>query len=343
MAEHPPVFIVGTGRCGSTLMSKLIHRHKDILSLSEVFTTFTTKAFVSRQLDGVAFWKMLNHASPVLRKSITPKTSPAEFTYPLGPCDRYGLDDLPACLMMTLPHLSEHPDALHAELRPVIEARPRAPLADQYRFWFDWLTVRHGKTMWIERTGSSLTMVKAITRVFPDAKFVHIHRDGRETALSMRAFQPMRVFLHMRNRLKTFGIDILRTPFRYSDSRVIYWLAPMIERFTPAERFLETEPSLSEVGQFWSDMVAVGMTDLAKIPAHRVHTVKYADLVSAPRQTLTAFLDFAAPGLSQDTWLDDVSSIPQGRPPAWKALTSKDQETLARAVAKGQSRLGYSG
>ncbi|MEO1336299.1 MAG: sulfotransferase, partial [Myxococcota bacterium] len=59
MAEHPPVFIVGTGRCGSTLMSKLIHRHKDILSLSEVFTTFTTKAFVSRQLDGVAFWKML--------------------------------------------------------------------------------------------------------------------------------------------------------------------------------------------------------------------------------------------------------------------------------------------
>ncbi|NVI87000.1 sulfotransferase [Actinomadura sp. BRA 177] len=31
-------FIVGTGRCGSTLLSRLLHTHPDMLSLNELFT-----------------------------------------------------------------------------------------------------------------------------------------------------------------------------------------------------------------------------------------------------------------------------------------------------------------
>ncbi|MEM0984654.1 MAG: sulfotransferase [Pseudomonadota bacterium] len=342
MVSFAPVFIVGTGRCGSTLMSNLVSLHPDILSLSEVFTTFTTRAFVSRQLDGPAFWNMLKHPSPVLRKSITPETSPVEFTYKFGPGALFTPSTLPACMMMTLPHLADDADHLYAELEPVIRARPKAALAEQYRYWFDWMAKRQGKKLWIERTGSSITMVKALNRLFPDAKFVHIHRDGRETALSMQAFKPMRVFLHMRRRLKRFGIDILKTPFRYSDSRVIYALAPFIEQVTPTEALLERVPSVGDIGRFWSDMIDIGLRDLSTLPQHRVHTMAYADLVSRPVETLEAFIAFAAPGVPDKAWIEAASGIPRQKPQAWRSLSKTNLLALERACAKGQRLLGYS-
>jgi hypothetical protein len=37
----PPVFVVGTGRCGSTLVSNILRAHPGVLSLSEFFTFIT--------------------------------------------------------------------------------------------------------------------------------------------------------------------------------------------------------------------------------------------------------------------------------------------------------------
>ena len=322
-------------------MSNLLRRHPDILSLSEVFTSFTTRAFPARQLDGDAFWEMLGRCSPVLRKSITPQTSPIEFTYPFGPDADYHMDNLPACLMMTLPHLSTNPDQLYKELEPVIRAQPKRPLEGQYRFWFDWMTTHLDKKIWIERYGTSLSMLKSINRMFPDAKFVHIHRDGHETALSMQAFEPMRVFMHMRRRLKLIGIDIMRTPFRYSDSLIVNTFAPIIERVVPANAYLKQTPTLEQAGRFWSDMVDVGLADLAPIDPERIHTMRYCDLVDAPRETLSQFIDFAFPGGSHKAWLDEASEIPQRRPSKWDALSASEQTRLAGACATGMTLLGY--
>lgn len=39
--EIPPVFIVGTGRCGSTMLSNMLRKHPDVLSLSEFLVAVT--------------------------------------------------------------------------------------------------------------------------------------------------------------------------------------------------------------------------------------------------------------------------------------------------------------
>lgn len=338
---HPPVFIVGTGRCGSTLMSNLINLHPDILSLSEVFVSFPNESLYHRKIDGPRFWKMITDASPVLRKAINPVRSPVEFTYPFTPDSPWTMADLPACLYMMLPHFSDDPDALYREMEPVIKARPSLPMEDQYRFWFDWLVKRERRQLWIERSGNSITMVKALHRMFPDAKFVHIHRDGRDVAMSIRNFMPLRVLFHMWTQFKPLGIDLMRTPFRYSDSAMIATTAPIFDSKIPVDKLLDTEPDIVAVGKFWSAMVETGMKDLEAVPSEQKYEMTYADLVSKPRETLDGFMQFTAPDLAREAWLDEASKLPQHNESRWTSLPTETIKALERACQPGMKLLGY--
>ena len=53
----PPVFVVNTGRCGSTLMSRMLALHPAILSISEFLAALTSEALTADRLDGEAFWR----------------------------------------------------------------------------------------------------------------------------------------------------------------------------------------------------------------------------------------------------------------------------------------------
>jgi putative sulfotransferase len=66
----PPVFIVGTGRCGSTMMSNVVRLHSRLLSLSEFFTSLAGRAFTLRELDGERFWQLLTGLSPIAGKML---------------------------------------------------------------------------------------------------------------------------------------------------------------------------------------------------------------------------------------------------------------------------------
>ena len=341
MSQSSPVFIVGTGRCGSTLMSNLINLHPDILSLSEVFVSFANEGFVRHNLDGDGLWRLLTNTAPILRQVINPDRSPVEFTYEFTPDSPWTIKDLPACLFMTLPHFSKDPDALYRKMEPVIRARPKAPLGEQYRFWFDWMTKEDGKKMWIERSGNSITMVESLQRHFPGAKFVHIHRDGRETAMSIRNFMPLRMFLHTWTNLRRFGIDLLKPPFRYSDSRLIATFSRQFISLLPVERYLDTVPEAAAAGRFWSAMIQQGLKELSAVPQENVHTMTYTDLVERPCDTLEKFINFAAPDMDNEAWLDEASKIPKKSAPKWQELPAAELAELEEACAVGAKLLGY--
>src|SRR4030095_2100696 len=52
---------------------------------------------------------------------------------------------------------------------------------------------RHGRPHWSARSGSSIEYLPALAEAFPEARFVHLHRDGPETALSMREHHAYRL------------------------------------------------------------------------------------------------------------------------------------------------------
>ena len=55
-----PLFIVGTGRCGSTLLSEMIRLHPRLLSVSEWFTVLgERRALEEERVDARTFWDTL--------------------------------------------------------------------------------------------------------------------------------------------------------------------------------------------------------------------------------------------------------------------------------------------
>lgn len=59
-------------------------------------------------------------------------------------------------------------------------------LGDFYQRLNTALMARDGKTVWGEKTPSNVQHIAAIFRCFPGARFVHVLRDGRDVACSMR-------------------------------------------------------------------------------------------------------------------------------------------------------------
>ncbi len=109
-----------------------------------------------------------------------------EMIYPLRPGSRFDrTTGVPAVMFAALPHLTQNPDALFEELRSfVMQLDPALP-AIQYQRVFEWLRRRFRKRVWVERSGGSVRGVSRLAQAFPDARFIHMIRDGRDCALSM--------------------------------------------------------------------------------------------------------------------------------------------------------------
>src|SRR6185503_15592945 len=55
-----------------------------------------------------------------------------------------------------------------------------------FRSFYRLYANRHGKTRWGDKTPVYCKHIDAIRRVLPESRFIHIIRDGRDVALSLR-------------------------------------------------------------------------------------------------------------------------------------------------------------
>src|SRR6056297_2440082 len=100
----------------------------------------------------------------------------------------------PIISFIALRFLSEDPDALFDEIVEEVRTYPPQPLRAYLQRLIHWLQEKFDKPHWIERSGLSTNIFRHIREIFPDGKYVHIHRDGLETALSMRNHPSMAAY-----------------------------------------------------------------------------------------------------------------------------------------------------
>lgn len=138
-----PNFVVGTGRCGSTMLSNMLRDHPKVLSLSEIFALIYDPAAPAilplEPMDGRQFWAVVAGLGPFVRFMLQHGLGKPELLYSFdAPSARFSAQTgVPAILLTALPHLTEDHEALFDVLQVEVTTWPSAPVGEQYRRLFN--------------------------------------------------------------------------------------------------------------------------------------------------------------------------------------------------------------
>jgi len=317
----PARFVVGTGRCGSTLLSRMLAMNQKVLNVFELFSGLDTSfRFTDRKVSGPELAHHLRLDHPMLTMVMKRGGEVPEVVYPFGePGSRHALGDpIPWALAIAIPRISETPDALFDELLARVEGAPTQPLARHYREIFDWLTERSGRTCWIERSGTSIDTLGDLVRLFPEARFVHIHRDGPEAALSMREYAVLRVAVAVMNGLAG-EIDYTHEAL----NRLEREDGPAIDRL------LAARPPIELYGKYWSDQILRGEAARRELPEQVFLDVRFEELVVRPREVLgriASFLELPQDdGTGVGAWIERAAALSHGMPALRASEVPRDE------------------
>ena len=340
-ASIPPVFVLNTGRCGSTMLSDILNGHPRVLSLSEFFSSVGMDAFRFRRVTGRRMWGAYSRQSA--RSRLLLRGDSEEVLYPLDdPGARFGRRGVPPIMGVTLPHLGDRAEALFDEMAPVVLSQPRQPPAAHFRHLFAWLCRRLDRSVWIERSGGSLLFGYRLVDEFPDARIIHIYRDGRDTALSMSRHSVFRTVAAIILALRRVGIDVngAMTRGRRWDT-IGLWLEALTSRFFDPDRLLYDTLTLADFAAFWCAMIERSHRMFAPFPPGRLLNVRFGAVQAEPDAQIRRIVRFIDPGLEDEDWLREAVRIPRRTPSRFAQLGAEDRAALTEGCRPGLERLGY--
>jgi putative sulfotransferase len=345
-----PTFIVGTGRCGSTMLSNMIREHTQILSLSEFFVTVSEgsrlpECFAPDPIGGRRFWAIVSATAPMLSFVLRNCIRYDECIYPCDdPAARFSRrTGVPAILATTLPHLTDDHDRLFDLLQNEVTQWTSAPIAEHYRHLFDWLRIHFGKRLWIERGGVSLPMVEAFQAMFPGARFILILRDGRDTAMSMRQHTGMRIYYAMSWLGDYLGVDPLTSSDRSRIDKVPPELRAILPERFDIDAFNAYEVPLPHCGEIWSQQIGMGLKVLAALPADRLLTLRYEDILADPKRHLDTLATFLGEDYVDEDWSARCAATVRPPRSTWRDLPEKEVLALTEACRPGFEALSDAG
>ena len=212
--------------------------------------------------------------------------------------------------------LAQHPDVAYwvepryiwryrnptaqTDRRTVDEATPAVKRYIRSKF-ASFVAARSG-ARFVEKTPSNCFRVPFVHAVLPEARFVHLIRDGRDVAFSARrkwTSPPKKAALW--RRLTTLEIPLRDFPFYITDAlrdvigRQLYpegaflW-GPHVEGLRKVKA---QHGVLHACGVQWRESVRAACDGLADIPDQQQHWIRFEELVTNPSAVLQELLAFA--------------------------------------------------
>jgi len=329
----------------------MIRGHSGILSVSEFlvsvtdFAARTAQAFPESQpMNARQVWDVLAGLHPRQTTMLRHGVEMDEMLYPLAPTSRFNRQSgVPAILYVTLPHLTADHDALFESLRQYVLTFEPDLAIRQYLRVFEWLMARFGKQVWVERSGGSLRAVPRLAKSLPEAKFVHIVRDGRDCAISMSKHTGFRMMMACTIMSQILGYD----PYDTDDRTGVDELPEAYYRLLPehfdAEAFSRLEAPPALFGYYWSGEMMRGLKALAELAADRVLTIHFEDILARPEPWLERFIEFIGPEFVHGNWIEKAAAMIRPVRSSWRALPVAQQSVLTEACRPGFQALAEHG
>jgi len=306
-----PVFILSSGRTGSTFLARLLRAHPRLLCVSDLFEPVGEVPYFDRAtcVSGERFFEYLSAHSHPLRIAYWRRQPTDELLYLPEKDDMVSL-----LLTYTLPFLSADPMALYHRVAAAVRRFPPRSPADQLTAFFDFLRDSQGKQLWVERTGGSLPHARRMVATWPDGKFVYNVRDPRETAISMMTGSFFRLYL-----------ALTRNPgLQEWDGRAMPH---------PADMGAMLESWICEADGAWES-----------IPRGNRHLLRYEDLMNRPEEVLLGLVRFLferEPDKEDRDWAARQARKVKPAPLRFGELSRSDRGALAAACRNAVELLGY--
>lgn len=336
-------FVVGTGRCGSTALSEILHQHPEVLSLSELFSmlkgSLRRKEIPSHDMDGPELWRMLTIPDGFADARIRDGLTTVEMGYPYGRGRFDPATGIPRICHNMLAMLSDDPDALFDLMEAEILTWPARPAGDQYREVFGFLARSLGRRAVVERSGASLTIVQALHEQFPEARFVHMYRDGLDCALSMSRHPVFRLAGFINEAGRAAGLLGLGSWEKIeAEVQRLHEAGALDQDYTgllmwpfDAKRYMSYKLPVTFFGELWSSLICEGVAELSQLPPGTWTGLRYEDLLREPDQELGRLAGFIGTEAPRD-WLDNARSR-LGTPRSTAASQLADSERTALRAA----------
>lgn len=323
-------FVVSTGRCGSTMLSRILSKHPDVLSLSEFFRAICDETTESKlptgDLDGPELWRLFSLTSPVVDGFVLANLASDEMCYPYGRGRFDPAVGVPVICHATLPLLTDDPDTLFDYLAAEVSSWPNRSATEQYEAIIGTLAKRLNRHAVVERSGASLILVPALRQLFPDARFVFMYRDGVDSALSMSHHSPFRHQAIITEALRLTGLPA-GTPLRDIEAVAPEEFEGVLAPPFDTLRFKLFPVPLTTFGASWAWQTRFGAAALDAASLDTLFMLKYEKLLADPKTELTALANFIGITAGPD-WLEAASAhIEPGR--AGGATARLDPGTLA--------------
>lgn len=288
-------FLLGAGRSGTTLLYKLLSLHPDVAYISnyDVGARFLPPGRMPRLVAGridaklQAWFQSGGNAYFVNRpwaKRFFPTPVEGEPVYA-------------GCGMPLFPSPDHRPDQRTSEC---------------LRRRFERIRLGAGARVLVSKRTANNRRLRQIDAVFPEARYIHLIRDGREVAQSLSRVE-------------------------WWDGHTIWW-----DGRTAAEMEQAGEDRLSVCAKNWVREVNELCAALSDVNPERILEIRYERLLDEPLHQLANILRFLALPLS-DRYREAIDTLQlTRRPAAWSTHWSSEQ--LARVMREELpllSELGY--
>lgn len=170
--SDPFVFVVGAGRSGTTLLTVLLDSHPQLAVPGE------SGGFIFRFCLGRDSWNP--HGDPVDDPALAQDAiAPAAEPY-----DRATLTELVG--QLNHEHRFRRWELSQPQLIELAIASQVATRTDVIRCCYSLYAKAQGKTRYADKTPDHVVHMHTLTALFPEARFAHLIRDGRDVALALK-------------------------------------------------------------------------------------------------------------------------------------------------------------